>query len=181
MLTLKSNKKLANNLKHSLLAGAFLLLLILGAKVDIDLGGLVSFTLQTLFLGLAYYYLPIPFRLVVILSYLVLGIVGVPVFNGGVGWNYFISWPFGFFVGFVLAAFIPKPVHRTFISGFRYFIHIHVVIVVLGLIGIFHQGGSHMSPWEHTLDLLPGLVIKSVAGAGIIWYVAKLWPTTQFK
>jgi biotin transport system substrate-specific component len=101
MLMLRNswNKRLKG--KHSLVAGAFLLLVILGAKIDLDLGGTVSFTLQTLFLGLAYFYLPRLWKFVLIALYLSLGIVGVPVFNGGAGWDYFSSWPLGFFAGFV--------------------------------------------------------------------------------
>ena len=86
MLTLRSKNKLNNIVKHSLIAGAFLLLVVFGAKIDLDLGGSVSFTLQTLFLGLAYYYLPIRWRFLLIIVYLGLGIVGLAVFNGGVGW-----------------------------------------------------------------------------------------------
>jgi len=69
MPTLKNNIGLKQQQKHWLLAGAFLFLLIIGAKIDLDFGERVSFTLQTLFLGLAYFYLPLRYRIVLISTY----------------------------------------------------------------------------------------------------------------
>ncbi|MDA8886133.1 biotin transporter BioY [Bacteroidia bacterium] len=174
MQTQINNQNLKQIRKHSLLVGAFLLLLILGAKVDLDLGGVVSFTLQTLFLGLAYYYLPVRWRFALILTYLGLGIAGVPVFNGGTGWKYFSSWPLGFFVGFVLAAFILLPRVIGFISAFGYFLGMHLVIVLLGVLWMFYYGGSGSSPMEVILELLPGAIIKSLVGAGVVLGIGRV-------
>lgn len=151
--------------KHSLLAGAFLVLVVLGAKIDLDVGGNISFTLQTLFLGLAYFYLPLYFRWGLIVTYLSLGIAGVPVFNGGVGWDYFVSWPLGFFVGFILAAFVPKPTNAGFLRMLVFFMVVHLIIVFCGLIG---YSTSWEMAWQTFGELSPGMVIKSVVGAGIV-------------
>lgn len=169
---LRSNLNKTSNGKHSLLAGAFLLLVILGAKLDLDLGGLVSFTLQTLFLGLGYYYLPIKWRLAVIFCYLSLGILGVPVFYGGVGWSYFTSWPLGFFVGFVLAAVVPTPSVTGVIPSFVFMLQIHAVIVVAGIVGIAWYTGSYITALETAIDILPGAVIKSAVGALVVLGIA---------
>jgi biotin transport system substrate-specific component len=152
-------------LKHLLLAGAFLLLLTLGAKVDLYVVYSISFTLQTLAVCLAYYYLPIRFRLGMIGMYLALGIVGVPVFNGGAGWEYFSSWPLGFFTGFSLAAFIPTPSQHK--HDLLYFGAIHAVIVALGVLVMFYHGGSASSPLKVVIELLPGAIIKSI----IAWFI----------
>ena len=175
MQTRISNKVISKIGKHSLLAGAFLLLVIAGAKIDLDLGGVVSFTLQTLFLGLAYYYLPLGWRLLLILTYLGLGIAGVPVFNGGTGCEYFSSWPLGFFIGFVLAAFILVPKGRRFVSAFSYFLGMHLVIVLLGVLWMFYYSGSSLSPMEVTLELLPGAIIKSLVGTGVVFGISKVF------
>ncbi len=163
------------NRKHSPLVGAFLFLCLvsMGAKLDLDLGGVVSFTLQTLFLGLAYYYLPIKWRLGVILSYLALGILGVPVFNGGVGWSYFVSWPLGFFIGFVLAAVVPTPLGYGVMPAFIFMLQIHAVIVIAGIVGIAMYSGSYVTALETAMDILPGAVIKSAVGSLIILLTAK--------
>jgi biotin transporter BioY len=154
--------------KHSLLTGAFLLLLVLAAKIDLDFGCYISFTLQTLILGLAYYFLPLQWRLVLIISYLCFGIAGLPVFNGGVGFNYFVSWPLGFFIGFVVAAAVPKPTQNSFIYTFGYFVLLHFIIVALGIIWLFYLGGSPSSPLKVALELLPGAGIKSLVGASVV-------------
>ena len=170
MLMPKSSKIKIRNLKHSPMVSAFLFLmgLVLGAKLDLDFGGLVSFTLQTLFLGLAYYYLPTKWRLAAILIYLALGILGVPVFNGGVGWSYFISFPLGFFIGFVLAAMVPRPSTNGLMSVFIFMLQIHAVIVVAGIVGIAWYSGSYITALETAMDILPGAVIKSAVGAAVV-------------
>ena len=155
--------------KHLLTASAFFVLVIVGAKVDLDLGGLVSFTLQTLFLGLAYYYLPTLWSLFLVLSYLALGAVGIPVFNGGAGWNYFVSWPLGFFIGFVLATAVPSPSSNGLMPALSFFLKIHVVIAIAGIVGIARYRSSYSSALETAIDILPGAVIKSVAAAFIVY------------
>lgn len=160
--------------KHSLLAGAFLFLVILGAKIDLDFGGVVSFTLQTLVLGLAYYLLPRSFRVGLIGVYLLLGIVGVPVFNGGAGWAYFSSWPLGFFVGFVVAAFIPVAVPKGFSSALGFFSLLHAVVLVLGALWVGIYSSSSTKGIETFVELLPGALIKSFAGAGLVWLFYKI-------
>lgn len=171
MPMLRNKIQLLLSKKHSPLVGAFLFLLLVvaGAKMDIDLGGKVSFTLQTLFLSLAYFYLPIKWRLAVIVIYLVLGVSGVPVFNGEPSWSYFTSWPLGFFIGFVVSAAIPSPSYTTFISVFGYFLFIHGIILALGVTWMFYFGGSFSPPWDVVLDLLPGAAIKSACGTGVVF------------
>jgi biotin transporter BioY len=171
MLMLKNSWNKRLNGKHSLVAGAFLLLVILGAKIDLDLGGTVSFTLQTLFLGLAYFYLPGPWKLVFIAVYLSLGIAGFSVFNGGAGWDYFSSWPLGFFVGFILAAVVPKPTSNTFFSTLVYITQIQLVIVLLGVMWLAYFTGSFSKGLETLAELVPGIVIKSLTGAGVVGLV----------
>lgn len=153
------------------MAGAFLLLLIFGAKIDLDVGGIVSFTLQTLFLGLAYYYLPQAFRVGLMGAYLCLGIIGIPVFNGGAGWSYFTSWPLGFFVGFLVSAFIPVVQPRGFASAVRFFAQMHGVIIICGIVWVGFYASSSIQAFETFSQILPGAFIKTFAGAGTVWLV----------
>jgi biotin transport system substrate-specific component len=171
MPILKSKNVLNNTVKHSLLAGAFLVLVILGSKLDLDFGGLVSFTLQTLVLGIGYYYLPARLRVALILTYLALGIAGVPVFNGGIGWDYFISYPLGFFVGFLVSAFIPVVEPRDFASSVRFFAQMHGAIIICGIVWIGIYASSSIQAFETFSQILPGAFIKTFAGAGIVWLV----------
>ena len=104
-----------------------------------------------------------------ILAYIALGIAGLSVFNGGVGWAYVISWPLGFFVGFVLAAYISTPKKITLSNLFSYFLQIHIVIVTLGIYVLGWHTGSVHKAIDTLFELLPGIVIKSLLGTGLIW------------
>mgnify|MGYP001040430981 CR=1 FL=1 len=168
-----TNKTFVNDIKkHSALWGAFLFLLIAGAKIDLDFGGNVSFTLQTLVLGLAYYFLPRNWRLTLILTYLLLGIFGFSVYNGGSGWSYFVSWPLGFFVGFILAAFLKIPKQNSYWLLLGYFLLLHAIIVVLGSTWLAFYANSAYKGLETALELLPGAIIKSGVGTGIILIIS---------
>jgi hypothetical protein len=120
---------------------------------------------------LAYYYLPIRWRFILIVVYLGLGIVGLAVFNGGVGWAYFSSWPMGFFVGFVATAFVSRPMGNRFLPVLGYFVQIHLVIVLLGVMWMAHYVGSFSKGLETLAELVPGIVIKSLVGAGVVGLV----------
>lgn len=165
----KNRSKLLFFIKQVLQAFAFLLLIVLGAKVDINLGGEVSFTFQTLFLGLTYYSLPRKWSAIVVSTYILAGIYGLPVFNGGSGWKYVISWPLGFFVGFLTVVCIPKPTNLQFYFLLRYFIYLHLVILILGVTGIGVYKGSIDDSIDTMLRLIPGMIIKSTIGASILW------------
>lgn len=155
------------------MTGAFLVLIILGAKIDLDFGEKVSFTLQTLFLSLGYYFLPLRFRLGLIATYLLLGALGLSVFNGGEGIDYVLSHPLGFFLGFVVSSFIPAPKEFSLQSVFLYFIVLHIIILSLGTLWlVYYLGLSKAVDIATSLSL--GMVIKSAVGAGVVLAVSKL-------
>ena len=163
-----NNKKNKPIVKQSLTAIAFLFLIILGAKINFNIDNLVDFTFQTLALGMGYYFLPRIWRVGTVIAYLVLGILGFEVFSQGAGWSYFISWPLGFFIGFVLSALI-NPNRTSWLGSLGYFIKIHLIIVASGILGIGIYSGSIHEVLEISMALFPGLIIKSLLGATIIW------------
>ena len=144
------------------------------AKIEVPLKGSVSFTLQTLGLSIAYYFLQKEFRLGLILFYLLLGILGVPVFSQGEGWAYFISWPIGFFVGFFLAAFI-KANKESSIKTFYYFLIIHTIILAAGFIGFIIHSMTIQKALNEIYVLVPGAILKSISAFIIIWFYNKIW------
>lgn len=180
MQILKCKKNQPMRLKHSLLAGAFLVLVILGAKVDIKLAAPVLFTLQTLFLGVAYSFLSFSWRIVLILCYLILGAAGVPVFSGGEGWVYFLSWPFGFFVGFALGALLPWHSKGNGMLLFYNFALFHGVVVCCGVFWVIFFSGSSVVALDMGLQVLPGAVLKSILGAYFVWFARQVrWGKTE--
>ncbi|MEY2923623.1 MAG: hypothetical protein RLZZ337_163 [Bacteroidota bacterium] len=177
MLTNTSNNNKIFGLRQLLITVAFLFLLILGAKIDLNLGGKVSFTLQTLVLGIAYYFLSKRWRLALIFIYLTLGIMGISVFNSGAGWDYFISWPLGFFIGFLVAALLPTTRDNSSWPPLIYFLFLHAIIIVLGACWIAVYTNSTQNGIETLIELLPGVFIKSGVGAALIW----LWQAAETR
>ncbi len=182
MPTQKNNTFKTPKTKHLILLwGAFLCLVAAGAQVSIDLGGMISFTLQTLFLGLAYYYLPLRWKSALILTYLAGGIAGLPVFQGGIGWAYFSSSPLGFFVGFMLTIYIPSPSSSKLSATLLYFLHLHTVILLLGVLWLSYYTESASKGLETCLELLPGLFLKSILGMAIVWIINNYLRVFFFK
>ena len=168
MQTQRNKKNKKNDLqKQLLLVIAFVVLVSLGAHLTIDLGGDIDLSLQTLFIGITFYFMTFRWRLIAVLLYLAIGIAGLEVFsNGASGWDYFIGNSIGFFIGFVASAFI-KPIKGSYQNILTYMLLIHLCIVGLGLIAltvitmdlkVFSELGS---------NLLPGLVIKSLIAAAM--------------
>lgn len=170
----KSNESKLILPKHSLLAGAFLLLVIFGAKINIKVAAPVSFTLQTLFIGLAYNYLPFWWRSGLIICYLILGVAGLPVFSGGIGWHYFVSIPLGFFIGFVIGVILPWQSKTSSISPLYNFLIFHGVVVCCGVFWVgFHLESASMA-LDMGVELLPGALLKSILGAVIVWFIGQV-------
>ena len=92
--------------KDITVAALFTALIAVGAFISIPIG-LVPITLQTLFLMLAVFTLSKVRALLASLVYVVIGILGIPVFAGGNGGTSHIFSPtFGYLVAFVIGAYI---------------------------------------------------------------------------
>jgi biotin transport system substrate-specific component len=162
MPTPKSNKKF--DFRQLLWIPVFVVLVAIGArasfKPDID----TIFTLQTLFMSLCFYYMPGYMRLPSILSYLLVGVLGLAVFSdGGSGWDHINNhYAGGYFVGFIAASFLKTPSDSKWQGSFGYFILIHLVVVVFGVV-VLAYGESNISLIPKVLySLSPGIAIKSV-------------------
>ncbi len=168
----KKNKKYLG--KQSLKVVAFLFILVLGAKITVPLGNGIPFTLQTLALSLGYYYLTKPQRILSIIVYLLFGIVGLPVFSQGAGIDYFVSWPIGFFLGFVLTSTIVAN-KKSWLFTLLYFIQIHSVVVLCGFVGLIAHSMAFSKAINEILHLLPGMIIKSLLGTFIVYLIDSIY------
>lgn len=83
----------------------FLALLILGAYMRIPLG-FMTVTLQLVFANMAGLILGAKRSFLVCMTYLMMGLIGLPVFSGGAGPFYVLHPTFGYIVGFTIAVFI---------------------------------------------------------------------------
>lgn len=153
--------------KQLLLVIAFVVLVSLGAQLTIDLGGDIDLSLQTLFIGVIYYFMKFRWRLVAVMLYLGLGIAGIEVFsNGNAGWEYFTGNSIGFFIGFILVSFI-RPLKGNYQNILTYMLLIHIVILAAGLLALSIINLDLKVFTELGFALLPGLVIKSLIAASI--------------
>ena len=91
----------------------FTLLTIVGGLIKIPAGP-VSFTLQTLFVILSGYVLGAKDGFFSQLAYMLIGLVGVPIFTQGGGFSYIFQPSFGYIIAFCMGAFVAGFVMNKF-------------------------------------------------------------------
>ncbi|MEG0570946.1 MAG: biotin transporter BioY [Oscillospiraceae bacterium] len=87
------------------LCALFSALIAVGAFIKIPIP-IIPFTLQTLFVTLAGMLLGKKLGSISVLVYIVIGLIGIPVFTKGGGISYVLQPTFGYILGFVLSAFL---------------------------------------------------------------------------
>ncbi len=95
--------------RSTVYAGMFVALMAVGAfiKIMLPVGPfMVTFSLQFLFALLAGMFLGAKIGFLSVLSYLIVGLIGVPVFAHGGGIGYVLKPTFGFLIGFAAAALL---------------------------------------------------------------------------
>ncbi|MEG0546518.1 MAG: biotin transporter BioY [Oscillospiraceae bacterium] len=93
------------NTKDLILSALFTALIAVGAFIKIPVP-IVPFTLQFAFVLLAGLLLPKKFSLISVLTYIFMGLVGLPVFAEGGGISYILRPSFGYIIGFAVAAYV---------------------------------------------------------------------------
>lgn len=91
--------------KQTALCAIFLALIIVGAFIRVPIGT-VPVTLQLFFVLLASQLLTISATLFCVLSYIALGLIGLPVFANGGGIGYVLQPSFGYLIGFVFCGLL---------------------------------------------------------------------------
>ena len=97
--------KEGNKVKKIMLSGLFTALIIIGAFIKIPIP-LVPFTLQFLFTMLAGLLLGGRLGACSVLTYIILGLIGMPIFSGGGGLGYVIKPTFGYIIGFAIGTYV---------------------------------------------------------------------------
>ena len=80
-------------------------ILIVCSKISFDIG-IISLTLQTFAVALTGYLLKWKRSAIVFITYIIMGLIGIPVFSGGGGFFYVLKPSFGFIIGFLVGTFI---------------------------------------------------------------------------
>jgi biotin transport system substrate-specific component len=108
------------------------------------------------------------------LTYLVLGILGAPVFAGGnSGWQYFIGPSLGYFLGFLLSPLVISGKALSPFSPLEVFVWQLVGIFFILTLGTLRLAFLVASPLESGFSpfLLPA-VIKAVLATGLLYLVS---------
>lgn len=121
----------------------FLALLIVGAQISIKIG-LTTFTLQLLMVYIFAIVLDFKNALLVLTSYIILGLAGVPVFaSWGGGPNYIVSPTFGFVYGFYIVILLISVAKKTkFKYKFQQIVS-YALFSILGLVCLYLIGYIH--------------------------------------
>lgn len=91
--------------KQTALCAIFLALIIVGAFIRIPVG-MVPVTLQLFFVLLSAQLLTPSAAFICILTYIVLGLIGLPVFSNGGGVSYVLHPSFGYLIGFLFCGLL---------------------------------------------------------------------------
>ena len=111
-------------------------ILIICSKISIEIG-IIALTLQTFAVSLISYLLKWKKASIVFLAYILMGLIGIPVFSSGGGLIYLLKPSFGFILGFLL---------QSFITGLNLFKNKIMLFTkgILGLLVIYITGLIYM-------------------------------------
>ena len=152
----------------------FIALLIICSQIQINLG-LVVYTLQTLAVLLICFLLPTKLAVISTGTYLLLGLIGLPVFAGWKGGlSALVSPTFGFIISFVVVALvIPPYLEKLGYTRRSYIIASVLATLIIYGIGLTYfafimnvQQGQEMSLMTIfslvTLPYIPGDIVKAI-------------------
>ena len=126
------------NTKSLILCSLFAALIAVGAFIKIPIP-VVPFTLQVLFTTLAGLLLGPRLGAISVGIYILIGLVGLPVFTQGGGPSYIFQPTFGYLIGFLIGTYITGYIaHRKKNSSLKTLIHLSPsrYMVFLGLVAI---------------------------------------------
>lgn len=122
------------------LSALFCTLICIGSFIRIPMPNMVPMTLQTFFVLLTALILPLKASTLAIATYIVLGIIGLPIFSGGGGLGYILMPNFGFIIGFLIATVMISAIIEKLKNCklWRYIIVSVLGITIIYIIGIFY-------------------------------------------
>ena len=125
------------------ISALFTALIAVGAFIKVPMP-LLPFTMQTFFTMLACFLLPKNYSSLSAGLYLILGLIGVPIFTSGGGLGYVLTPGFGYLIGFIVANYVAGDFFNRYISKKMsvkmadYFVVGLVNIAIVYLCGLFY-------------------------------------------
>ena len=119
------------------LSALFCTLICVGSFIRVPMPNLMPMTLQTFFVLLTGLILPLRVSALATFTYMVLGLVGLPIFSGGGGLGYVLMPNFGFIIGFVISSVIISVITQKLKNRQLWQ---YIVISLLGVVAIYIIG-----------------------------------------
>ncbi len=157
----------------------------------ITVGGLISvpvpftqvqLSFQTLFVVMAGLVLGARDGALSVLIYIVMGLIGVPVFTSGGGIGYVLMPSFGYLIGFPIGAFVAGAIcargkaptrSRAFASALVGMIPIYIIGMTYQVLILYYHTGLALAS---ALGGLPSVLVLGVKDAVLLGVVASLYP-----
>ncbi len=179
------------NIRNTILCALFIALTVVGAYIKIPLP-FVPFSLQTLFVILAGMVLGAKYGALSMGIYMLLGLLGLPVFTGGGGFAYVLKPTFGYIIGFVVSAFATGVIINKFENP-KFNNYVTAGVFGMAMIYIFGMGYYYIltnfmlgTPIDTSvffvyffLLTLPGDIVKCLAAASVAVTLKRVLPKMQ--
>ncbi len=122
------------------LSAFFCTLICVGSFIRIPLPNLMPITLQTFFILLTGLVLPVKASVLATVTYMTLGLIGLPIFSGGGGLGYVLMPNFGFIISFVISSVIMSVITEKLNNRklWQYIVISLLGITVIYVIGVFY-------------------------------------------
>ncbi len=173
------------------LSALFCTLISIGSFIRIPIPNMMPVTLQTFFVMLTALVLPFKASTLAIVTYIALGLIGLPVFSGGGGLGYVLMPNFGFIIGFLIATVIISVIteklknrkfwHYIIISLFGITIIYIIGILYFAFITNVHNNNDYSWVWFVQTVFLPFLpkeiiclILSSLSAYKIKPYITKI-------
>lgn len=168
----------ASATKRLIYVALFVALIFVGSKSTVN-ASIVPFTLQTLVVMLAACVLGLKGGLLAVLAYTVMGLIGIPVFAKGGGFQYVLEPSFGYVLSFIPAVIFMAPLSRRYkgnvfaLSGVLFAGGLIMLAVGAAYAYILVSATSGVSDAANFIKLyfaifIPAELIKAVA-AGLVY------------
>lgn len=122
------------------LSALFCTLICIGSFIRIPMPNMMPMTLQTFFVLLTGLVLPVKASALATVTYMALGLIGLPIFSGGGGLGYVLMPNFGFIIGFLIATVIISVITQKLQNRklWQYIVISLLGITVIYIIGILY-------------------------------------------
>ena len=173
------------------LSALFCTLIIIGSFIRIPMPNMMPVTLQTVFVLLTGLVLPLKASTLATVAYIVLGLIGLPIFSGGGGLGYVLMPNFGFIIGFLITTVIISVITEKLKNRklWQYIIVSLLGTAVIYIIGILYfafitnvyNKGDNSAIWFIQTVFLPFLpkeiiciILASISAYKIRPYITKI-------